>query len=702
MTAGTRTRIEDIDWASMNHAYGDASDVPDLLRGLASADPAEREAALDGMYGAVHHQGDVYDSTLASVPFLFDLVADASVRDRGAIVGLLRSIAGEEIPDPEEIGGLFEDEEEDAAWVANFVDAAALIRGRADVFLDHLTAHDPELRAAAAGALAHLHPDPARVFAALRDRLPAEPDGEAVRSLARAVGVLGVRHAELRPGAGRLLAEVLASGEGDPELRLTVLAQLARCAPDLLPDDTVDIAVEVMRIAAEDGPAAEASGDAGSGGESAPERPRTDTMLSYLRELEAAHRASIDAHLADDLLRDLHIALDDRTEERFGLLHAQLYAPHWGQRLAAVQECGLLLTGWRAPNDLAVALLARQLVEHDETLSRNALNELARLHPVARVVADVLEACLVEWEDDWEPADWDGSLFGRALAALAPQGDARAVPYLAAVLESGGYVPEHLARWVEAIGPVAGARLAPVLHARLADPERVPRGESRSRLISALGILTPDASLPLLTAALHGDHCGAAFTAVGRYGSAAAHAAPRLREVASDTSKNGLHRLDAADALWSVTGASRDVLPVLRDALTSDSWFTRTRAVQVAGRLGPGAAPLVPRLRELMAEGEYLRTEAAIALWRIRTDAAEVLPVLLDQWNAAPRSRPETAACLLDMGPAAAPALPLLHRELTSTRRHNNYGAEGNMRYDVASDEALLRDCRSLVATLGP
>ncbi|MGW6024647.1 HEAT repeat domain-containing protein [Streptomyces sp. NPDC055099] len=696
MAAGTLTGIEDVDWASMNHAYGDASDVPDLLRGLASADPAEREQALDGMYGAVHHQGDVYDSTVACVPFLFGLLADASVRDRGAIVGLLRGIAGEEEPDPDEIGGLFEDEEEDAAWVANFVDAAALVRGQADVFLDHLTDDDPELRAAAPGALAHLHPDPARVFTALRDRLPVERDGEAVRSLAMAVGVLDVRRAELRDEAGRLLAEVLAAGDGDPELRLTVLAQLARCTPDLLPEDTVDIAVEVMRIAHEEGPAA------AEDQENTPERPRTDTMLSYLRDLEAAHRASIDAHLADDLLRDLHIALADRTEERFGLLHAQLQTSDRGQRLAAVEECGLLLTGWRAPNDLAVALLARQLIEHDETLSRNALNELAWVHPVAHVVADILEVCLVEWEDDWEAADWDDSLFGRALKALALQGDARAVPYLAAVLESDGYVPEYLDRWVEAIGPAAGARLAPVLHERLAAPDRVRRGESRSRLISALGVLTPRASLPLLMAALHGEHHGAAFTAVGRYGSAAAQAAPRLRQVASDASRSVPHRLDAADALWSVTGAAQDVLPVLRDALASDGSFARTRAVRIAGKLGPGAAPLVPGLRELMAQSEHLRTETAIALWQIRADAAEVLPVLLDQWTAAPHSRPETAACLLEMGPAAAPALPLLRRELASTRRHNNYGAEGNMRYDVASDEALLRDCRSLVAALEP
>lgn len=704
----TLTGIEDVDWASMNHAYGDASDVPDLLRGLASPDPAERDEALDGMYGAVHHQGDVYDSTLACVPFLFGLLADASVRDRGAIVGLLRSIAGEEEPDPEEIGGLLDDEEEDAAWVANFVDAAALIRSRADVFLDHLTDPDPELRAAAPGALAHLHADPARVFAALRARLPVERDGEAVRSLARAVGVLGVRHVELRPDAGRLLSEVLASGGGDPELRLTVLAQLARCAPELLPEETVDIAVEVMRVAHEDKTAAEheaesAAEEDGSGAQEAtPERPRTDTMVSYLRDLEATHRASIDADLADDLLRDLHIALDDRTEERFDLLHAQLRAPDWGQRMAAVQESGLLLTGWRAPNDLAVVLLARQLIEHDERLSRAALNELAWVHPVAHVVADVLEVCLIEWEDDWDPSDWEDSLFGRALRALALQGDARAVPYLAAILESGGGVPEYLDRWVEAMGPAAGARLAPVLHGRLSGPGPIARGHYRSRLISALGTFAPAVSLPLLTAALHGDHCGAAFTAVGRYGSAAADAAPRLREVASDASEGDLPRMEAADALWSVTGAPKDVLPALRDTLRSDRWFARSRAVRIAGRMGPEAAPLVPRLRELLADSANRTTETAIALWHIRADVSEVLPVLIDQWTVAPGCRPETVACLLEMGPAAAPALPLLRRELASVRRHNNSGAEGNMRYDVASDEDLLRDCRRAVAALEP
>jgi hypothetical protein len=53
------------------------------------------------------------------------------------------------------------------------------------------------------------------------------------------------------------------------------------------------------------------------------------------------------------------------------------------------------------------------------------------------------------------------------------------------------------------------------------------------------------------------------------------------------------------------------------------------------------------------------------------------------------------------LGSAAAPALPLIREELASVRRHNNDNSTGNMRYDVASDKALLRDCRTIVATLG-
>ncbi|MEV0318473.1 HEAT repeat domain-containing protein [Streptomyces sp. NPDC050658] len=694
--AGATTGIDDIDWASMVHAYGDASDVPRLLRDLASADPAERDTALDGMYGAVHHQGDVYDSTVACLPFLFDLVADTSVADRGALVELLCSIAGEEDPDPEEIGGLFEDEEEDAAWVANFLTASATVRGRAEFFLERLADPDPGLREVIPGALVHLHDDPVRVFAALRGRMAMEEEAEVVRSLVRAIGVLGTRHTpSLGAEAGACLRDVISSGTADPELRLTVLAQLARCAPGQLPQDCVDIATEVMRIAYETKGTSEATA-------AAPERPRTDTLLSHLRDLEAERRARIDASLADDLLADLHDALGDATTPRFELLNHQLCSPDWGQRMAAVEMGGRLLSGWRAPDDLLVALLARQLVERDERLSRAALRQLAYAAPIARVTANVLDAALAEWEDEWSPEDWETSLFGGAVKALALQGDGRVVPHLAAALESGGDVPEDLPRWVRAIGPAA-APLAPVLHHRLTSLGPDDARRDSSRLVTAIGGLHLAESLPLVVGVLR-DHHGAqsqwpALRALVRYGRAAADdVAPYLRELVSDGSHTVSHRLEAADALRAVTGETERVLPVLREALAGDRQSNRSLALRIAGSLGPEAAEVVPRLRELAAAGGSL--EATIALWKVRGEAAEVLPAFLAQWTGRPGDRPAIAACLDRMGTEAIPALPLVRAELAATRRHNNDGSPGIMRHAIADDELLLSRCRRIADRL--
>lgn len=687
------TGFDDIGWASMTHAYGDASDVPRLLRGLASADPAQRDIALDGMYGAVHHQGDVYDSTVACLPFLFALVADASVADRGALVELLCSVAGEDEPDPEELADLFADEEDGTDRVAHILAASALVRGRAEFFLERLGDPDPGLREALPRALVQLHGDPARVLAALRERLTVERTDEVVRALVRAIGLLGARHAQpLGAAAGACLRAVVESASAGPELRVTALAQLARCAPALLPEDSVAIATEVMQIAYE---TASEPGEAPA----SVDRPRTKTLVSHLRDIEAAHRASIDTNTADALLEELQDALGDRTAERFALVNDQLCGAHRGQRMAAVRLSGRLLTGWRAPDDRTVVLLGCQLAEHDERLSRATLSKLAQVYPIAHAAADMLTAALVEWQDQWDPESWESSLFGKALDVLASQGDARAMPHLTTVLESGSGVPEHLFRWVGAMGSAA-TPLAPVLHRRLAADGADAARSGSTRLVAVLSRLRHTDSLPLVTRVLH-EHHGAqtqspVLRAVGRFGRAAADIAPYLRELVSDSSLSSSHRMEAADALWAVTGESEPALPLLSQALAATQPYHRNLALRITRSLGPRAATLAPRLRELSADEGSL--EATLALWKVRTEAAEVLPTLLAQWSANPATRPETAACLAEMGSDARPALPLIHEELAATRRHNNRGSRSNMRHACADDEALLSHCRRIAA----
>ncbi|WP_308313320.1 hypothetical protein [Streptomyces sp. FB2] len=86
-----------IDWASMEHAYGSAEEVPGLLRSLRSPDAEERRTALDRFYSAVHHQGSVYPPTAASLPFLLELAADHATPDRAAVVELVVSIGRESL-----------------------------------------------------------------------------------------------------------------------------------------------------------------------------------------------------------------------------------------------------------------------------------------------------------------------------------------------------------------------------------------------------------------------------------------------------------------------------------------------------------------------------------------------------------------------------------------------------------------------------
>lgn len=85
--------VDSIDWASVNHAHGAATDVPDLLRGLASVDAGKREAAIYELFGNVWHQGTIYSATAAVVPFLYALLATPAVQDKSQIACLLASIA---------------------------------------------------------------------------------------------------------------------------------------------------------------------------------------------------------------------------------------------------------------------------------------------------------------------------------------------------------------------------------------------------------------------------------------------------------------------------------------------------------------------------------------------------------------------------------------------------------------------------------
>ncbi|MFE6785575.1 PBS lyase [Streptomyces sp. NPDC057680] len=713
------TGIEEVDWASLGHAYGPADDVPELLRGLASADPAERETALDGMYGAVHHQGDVYDSTLACIPFLLELVADPAVQDRGSIVELLTSIGGIELDDDEELDELDPDDEEFIP-AANYAMAAAAIAAGADVFLGLVSDPDPEVRLAAPCALASLHPEPARVLTLLRERLTVERDTEVRLALVAAVGRIALRHAALRTETVDWLGW-LARAAQDPGLRLAALAQRARCAPGDIPDDIVPWVTGLLEEIRTSAPGPTAPGA---------ERAATPTLIGQVRELLEEHAAGRPAPWTEELLRTLHAALDDRVDDRIALILAQLRSPDWGQRSDAIWLCGGLIRIWRGRYEEVVRLVGAQLNDPEPRLREAATSFLERLFELGAPAADALAARLAVGSGPGAgavpggvggggPRGGSGSGLGGspqngfvgrsgrdgALLALARAGDTRAVPLLARALEERE-VRRELLYAMDGLGPSA-AMLAPLLRRRLAEVELDERLYDRAApLLYALAAVRGSQAVPEVLRVLRGAPANrrdwvreSALRTLAAFGPAAQEAVPDMRGLLA--AESATVATAAARALWAAEGDLGEVLTALerwlRPGASGADWCS---AAQALGEIGPAAASAAPALGPGLASRDlWVRVRSAAALWRVSGDATAALPVLLAAWEENRHARVDVAECLAEMGPAASGAQLVILTELTRRRRHNaREGASGS--HDIHLDEKLLTVCRAALARM--
>ncbi|MEO3976432.1 PBS lyase [Streptomyces sp. CAU 1734] len=792
--------INEVGWAGLEHAYGPAEDVPELLRGLASGDPAEREAALDGMYGAVHHQGDVYDSTLACIPFLLELVADPSVRDRGGIVELLTSIGGIDLDGDDEL----DLEGEEFEYAANYAMAASAVTAGADVFLALIDDADRGVRLTAPLALATLHGEPELVLGLLRERLRIERDPEVRFACVEAGGRIALRHQSLAPevvewligltrlpkepgpygggtgdafrhdgregpggrggrdtgdgddthrrsredggpgafdhsagfraagagerppGAGeRPPAGERAPGEAgtagrnvptperpqdgadrprpyDAGLRLSALAQLARCAPQTLPPDVVPAVMGLLRELR-----AEPGGAVPPAERQPPPAPAPAVQRREHRGSEAAGRH---APWTGDLLRALHSGLGDRVGDRISLLADQLCSPDRGQRIDAVRMSTALMRTWRGGYGELVVLIGEQLTDKELRLSDAAAAALGELFglalPAADALAEFVEGNPGVWAQEWASGP---RMLGSAVAALARTGDARAVPVLGRMLEMPE-APQDLGYALDHLG-AAAAPLAPALRRRLARTELDDRlYDVAGPLLYGLTALRATEALPEVLRVLRGAPeyrrewvLEQALRALAAFGPAAREAVPELRELLARAARSGpqsaAFAAKAAAALWAVEGEAGAVLPTLRWTLSAADSGARRAAASVLGTMGPAAWETAPELGVLLrAADPWTRVDAAIALWRVTGSPQRAWPVLMSAWETAPFTRVPTAERLAECSGGsgsgrAEGADRLLWAELSRVRRHNAIdGGYGS--HDIVRDERLLALCR--------
>ncbi len=717
--------VKSIDWASMGHAYGPAGDIPVWLRDMASPDPEVRNKAFSSFYSSVHHQGDVYPCTVASLPFLFALADDPVTPDRASVVALLLSIGREAVEraDFSSDGIVYgPDGEESTAWT----DAVVLMRERGETFVAHACDADPRVRGAAVEGLGLFLDDVERATTVLRKRLEAE-DGVSQRLLViRTMADLALRLPAAREPVRAWLDLLADSVTTDPDIRLAALVQRVRCAPESADEHTVPTAIELLRritpVPRPEQDTKEEGGGDSSGSCTCTVAPEPDPdvpghIAAAFDDLERHGRVHAPT---TELLKTFHTALDAHLEDRTALLTEQLRSPDPATRYDAIDMARHLIVSWRGDHTHLVRLLADCLLPHDPYTSAAAAEALGSLSGLAEPAREALAAYVATHQPDaWaSPHRTLRRAHQQAVLALAGLGDDRALPGLLTALDTG----TDAWRAVNAAGhlPRAALELAPRLIRLLVDIDHSREWPTvgAPALASALAKLGDPAAVSALTDAVraavrHKQWRTAApvLEALAKFGP---HAAPALDTVRPliDAEDPDL-RAAAVGAVWELERDPESVLPQLE--LLLDTYRSREACV-LLGRIGPPAAVLLPRLRQILnaqleqnARNErndaavlnignaWTLLRAASALWETggQAEADTAVRVLLRAWEDNDSVARDVVACLDRMGPAARPALPRIRETLAQPRRGGKSSGWG-----VVFDLELQRSCRAVLTRL--
>ncbi|GHB15933.1 hypothetical protein GCM10010306_004320 [Streptomyces umbrinus] len=83
-------------WAALRHAYGPATDAPEMLGALLNADQSVRTRALDDVHGILHHQNTIYEATVPAARYVAAVLSDPRTllpvdKARGSFPGRMRA-----------------------------------------------------------------------------------------------------------------------------------------------------------------------------------------------------------------------------------------------------------------------------------------------------------------------------------------------------------------------------------------------------------------------------------------------------------------------------------------------------------------------------------------------------------------------------------------------------------------------------------
>lgn len=246
--------LDKIAWQDLNHAYGEASDVPDLIRTLASRSKETREAAIYELYGNIWHQGTVYEATSYAAPFLIELLGSDKVQGKDAILVLLFHLAsghsykevhrsiqarfmGEDAVNSPEYQAEMQVE---LYWVKQAHEAVAEGMRVYFTLLDH---PEPEVRLAVPYTLACLHEHAVEILPVVAAHLETEDDPQVRASLLLCMGTLATDHTQ---AYAQLFRDTAQMEKEHPLVKLTAAMGLVASAKEHTPPEVLQGLVEAI------------------------------------------------------------------------------------------------------------------------------------------------------------------------------------------------------------------------------------------------------------------------------------------------------------------------------------------------------------------------------------------------------------------------------------------------------------------------
>jgi hypothetical protein len=185
--------LEKINWVSIQHCNGPATDVPRLLRDLLSQDKKAQSSAIIELFGNIWHHGMVYEATAQAVPFLYEILENPSCSERFSIVWLLNAIANGSYYHQEHNPEKKNEVEKEMIWVK---DAHIAILKGVKTVLGLLGEKDKDLRLPVVLLLASLPEEAAQITPILSSMLSTEKNVETRAGLGLALALLGDFHFE--------------------------------------------------------------------------------------------------------------------------------------------------------------------------------------------------------------------------------------------------------------------------------------------------------------------------------------------------------------------------------------------------------------------------------------------------------------------------------------------------------------------------